>query len=915
MRSRRLSTVRNEAQSTAQEQLTSKGFILIQWYGKCEADKVSMGTYSVGAGEGGMYGMVFDNTFSKTVSKTATFVLITYPTDAPPNTTHQRQTIPSAMSMALGSGNKSQSPRLSAIALDSQESLHSHSAVAPSSRDTSTTRAANGDTVTTSTHHVGALQKLRRKKGQGYARRYFSLDFGSCTLSYYYNRNSSALRGAIPLSLAAISADEQKREISIDSGAEVWHLKAGNAKDFAEWTKALEAASNIARGITAPGKSTTDKLHPVTSGSHHASPPADPVDERDWEQIESLFSRIAGTRDAIHRLAADTRDTEGKTSAGSSIPPGSPRQQENGDYFNSTSSGSSNNERRPFWRRKTSSSTPRPLEKPGQLQGANAAPSSTPTSPPKTQTKDIRPHRREQSMHDHCRSLLNNLDLVLDEFQTLISSRKRRRMPIARSPSRNSLDSTATGEFYDAESDQPDSSQVMMIRTSDDDTPDSDKGEESADDDSTSVSSIAGESVAAPGQDSSSLFPPKPKSLTPLPIRALIKRRKTVPAPTTMPPSLIAIVRKYVGKDLSTISMHVSANEPTSLLQRLAENLEYADVLDAASQQTEPARRLLYMAAFAVSTFSNSRARTRAIRKPFNPMLGETFELVRGEADRPGNFRFIAEKVSHHPVILACQADAPTWTFSHAPVPTQKFWGKSAEIITEGRVRVVLRLKDGGDECYSWNVATVFLRNVVMGEKYVEPVGTMPVQNETTGAKATIEFKNKGMFGGRSEDVTVTSIDPNGKDTGLSLTGHWTSSLRFVDHGKAGAEIWKVGKLIDGHDQRYGFTEFAASLNEVTEIEKDKMCITDSRLRRDQRALEEGDVDAAEEYKQVLENEQRSRRKELQAEGKEWTPRWFVRGNEGEEVWRLKHGKDGYWDERAKGSWAGVEDVLAIKAA
>ncbi|KAI9735717.1 MAG: hypothetical protein M1818_006325 [Claussenomyces sp. TS43310] len=911
-RSRRMSTAKSETQSTAQEQLRTKGFLIIQWFGNCEADKVAMGTFPVGAAEGGMYGMIFDNTFSKTVSKTATFVLLTYPTDAPPNSAHHLQVAPNAMSTVFGGGNKVQSPALPSIGSESQESLRSHSIGPPRSRDVSAARTSGDRASNRGSYHVGVLSKLRRKKGQGYARRYFSLDFGSCTLSYYYNRNSSALRGAIPLSLAAVSADERTREISIDSGAEVWHLKAANARDFAEWTKALEKASNKARGITSPTLSPTANLKIGTSGLHRSLSAANPEEEREWEEVESLVSRIVGTRDAVRRLATVTKTSDGQYLADHLTPSGGPQPQESGDYFNE-------NGKKPFWRRKASSPAPRLVERSAQSQMAVASPAMatavTAIGSSSSNSRRSRPqHRREQSMHDHCTSLLNDLDSVLEEFSALISESKRRRMPVPRSVvSRHSIDSMSADEFYDAEDDHRNRSQVVMIsRASDEETRSSERADEFISDDTASVSSTAAESIASPETSSASLFPPKPKSLSPLPIRSLVKRRATVPAPKVMPPSLISFVRKNVGKDLSTISMPVSANEPTSLLQRLAENLEYAKVLDAAAQQADPTHRLLHVAAFAVSAFSNGRARARAIRKPFNPMLGETFELVRGEADEPGNFRFIAEKVSHRPVILASQADAPNWSFSHAPIPTQKFWGKSAEMLTEGPVRVVLRLKDGSDECYSWNVATVFLRNVVMGEKYIEPVGTMSVVNETRRTKATVEFKTKGMFGGRSEEVVVDSYDQDGVSTGLSLIGTWTHSLRLHEHGRTGPEIWKAGRLVDGHNDRYGFTEYVATLNEITEIEKGKMCVTDSRLRKDQQALEAGDLDVAEEYKKALEESQRARRRKFETTGEEWTPRWFVRGNSDEDVWRLKLGKDGYWEERARGSWTDVEDVLAI---
>ena len=37
----------------------------------------------------------------------------------------------------------------------------------------------------------------------------------------------------------------------------------------------------------------------------------------------------------------------------------------------------------------------------------------------------------------------------------------------------------------------------------------------------------------------------------------------------------------------------------------------------------------------------------KAVKKPFNPLLGETFELVGKD------YRFLAEQVSHHPPITA----------------------------------------------------------------------------------------------------------------------------------------------------------------------------------------------------------------------------------------------------------------------
>lgn len=902
---KRPSSAKNDT-STAQEQLKAKGFIPIQWHGKCEADKVSTGTYAVASGRGGMYGLVLDNTFSMAFSKTATFVLLTYPSSAPPHWEHSLQNLQGGTPSAGATVGKN-SPRIVATS-DSVESLPNHVAIGNAGQGNSVLGRSDSD-IMTATHYAGVLQKRRRKRGQGYARRFFSLDFASCTLSYYYNRNSSALRGAIPLGLAAISADARRREISIDSGAEIWHLKAGNVKDFEDWARALERASATARGVKLDNEPMPEQPRARSHGQQ-ISPGQE--EDREWEQVEALVSRIAGTRDAVRRLCKDTAPGKKGMSHGLGISPGaSPMLDENGDFVAAT------NEKRSFWRRK-STAPPTP-----QIGGKNApsqlgVPPSSNASSLATNTS-VTPSFRtartpEESIHDHVAAFLNDLDAVLGDFATLLANGKRRRAPDPLSASRNSIDSASTGEFYDAEAGDGDRSQLLRIdNQSGDDTPPSDAEDDLATD-ASSLSSADEDNLAPPVVGAASLFPLKPKSFDPLPLATIPKRRNIVPAATVLPPSLISALRKNVGKDLSTVSMPVNANEPLSLLQRVAEQLEYAQLLDAAAAQKTPAQRLLRVAAFAVSQFSNSRCRERATRKPFNPMLGETFELVRSGKEVPGGFRLIVEKVSHRPVRMACQADSAHWSFSQSPAPTQKFWGKSAELTTEGRIRVALRLPDGTDELYSWNVATVFLRNVVMGEKYVEPVGGVTVTNETTGGRAAVEFKQKGMFGGRSEDVQVECYSPNGSSTGLSLVGTWTTSLNVVENGKIAGEIWHVGDLVDNAPQRYGFTTFAASLNEITEVEKGRLPPTDSRLRPDQRHAECGELDEAETWKTRLEEKQRERRREVEARGDVHKPRWFVKvdgGDEGEEMWKLKTGKGGYWDERSRGTWTGVENVLA----
>jgi hypothetical protein len=84
-------------------------------------------------------------------------------------------------------------------------------------------------------------------------------------------------------------------------------------------------------------------------------------------------------------------------------------------------------------------------------------------------------------------------------------------------------------------------------------------------------------------------------------------------------------------------------NEPTSLLQRFCEDFEYHTLLDVANSRENSLERLQFVAAFAMSNYSSTIGRCS---KPFNPLLGETFEFVSID----GGFRYLAEQVSHHPV-------------------------------------------------------------------------------------------------------------------------------------------------------------------------------------------------------------------------------------------------------------------------
>lgn len=91
----------------------------------------------------------------------------------------------------------------------------------------------------------------------------------------------------------------------------------------------------------------------------------------------------------------------------------------------------------------------------------------------------------------------------------------------------------------------------------------------------------------------------------------------------------------------------------------MCEELEYSELLDKASEQSDVYERMVYVAAFAVSSYGSSYY--RAGSKPFNPLLGETYECIRDDK----GFKFIAEQVmkKKNSFINFCTYDMNTFTF------------------------------------------------------------------------------------------------------------------------------------------------------------------------------------------------------------------------------------------------------------
>ncbi|KAK7410947.1 hypothetical protein VNO78_02195 [Psophocarpus tetragonolobus] len=384
-----------------------------------------------------------------------------------------------------------------------------------------------------------------------------------------------------------------------------------------------------------------------------------------------------------------------------------------------------------------------------------------------------------------------------------------------------------------------------------------------------------------------------------------IKRRKKLPDPVEKESSisLWSIIKDNIGKDLTKVCLPVYFNEPLSSLQKCFEDVEYSHLLDQAYEWGKTGNslmRMLCVAAFAVSGYASTNGRSC---KPFNPLLGETYE-----ADFPDKgIRFISEKVSHHPMIVACHCDGTGWKFWGDSNLKSKFWGRSIQLDPVG----ILTVEFDDGEVFHWSKVTTSIYNLILGKLYCDHYGTMRIEGNREHL-CKIKFKEQSIIDRNPHQIHGTVEDKKGR-TVATLFGKWDESLHYVIGGNSGKGkgsnvsskphlLWKRSPEPE-IQTRYNLTQFAITLNELTPGLKEKLPPTDSRLRPDQRCLENGQHEMANSEKLRLEQRQRQARK-MQEKG--WKPRWFAK-EKGSNSYRYV---GGYWETREKGNWESCPDIF-----
>ncbi|CAB3359185.1 Hypothetical predicted protein [Cloeon dipterum] len=372
-------------------------------------------------------------------------------------------------------------------------------------------------------------------------------------------------------------------------------------------------------------------------------------------------------------------------------------------------------------------------------------------------------------------------------------------------------------------------------------------------------------------------------------------RRTRVPEKPNYPLNLWSIMKNCIGKELTKIPMPVNFSEPLSMLQRLAEDYEYADILHKAAKCTDSCEQLAMVAAFTVSSYATTSCRTG---KPFNPLLGETYECDR-MADL--GWRSIAEQVSHHPPMVAQYCEGFGWRCWQEFTMASKFRGKYLQVVPLGTAH--LEFLNSGNH-YTWRKVTTTVHNIIVGKLWVDQHGDMDIVNHKTGDKCHLKYIPYSYFTRDVQrKVKGCVMDKNG-------SVKWVVQENPVFKTGPYKVAWKRRALASDAEKYYNFTELACQLNEPEE----GVAPTDSRLRPDQRMMEDGQWDEANSVKLRLEEKQRTVRRQREAEQEKaaadgrpypgYEPVWFKQETEKSTgvVGYMYQGN--YWESKEKQDWS-----------
>uniref|UniRef100_A0A7S3LT14 Oxysterol-binding protein n=1 Tax=Palpitomonas bilix TaxID=652834 RepID=A0A7S3LT14_9EUKA len=282
----------------------------------------------------------------------------------------------------------------------------------------------------------------------------------------------------------------------------------------------------------------------------------------------------------------------------------------------------------------------------------------------------------------------------------------------------------------------------------------------------------------------------------------------------------------FTGKDLVSVSMPVTLFEPRSFLERVTDVWSFAPhYLRLANETGDKVERFKLIMAMAIA----SLRQTVIARKPFNPILGETFE-----ASFEDGAQIFAEQTSHHPPVSHYEVDGPNGDYH---IDGYAAWSASLKgpnsLKGHQTGPINIRLRDGTE--YTYNLPYLVLQGIMVGTRVLQYEGVMKFRDISNNLECDLAFnpdKAGGFFKSlfsrkkRAPADTISGECKRGEETLFEVQGSWLSHLECN-----GKRYWTIDEV-----------------KKSTPTLVDNPLPSDCRYREDLIALKSGDQKTAQKY-------------------------------------------------------------------
>ncbi|XP_051974083.1 oxysterol-binding protein-related protein 8-like isoform X3 [Xyrauchen texanus] len=348
--------------------------------------------------------------------------------------------------------------------------------------------------------------------------------------------------------------------------------------------------------------------------------------------------------------------------------------------------------------------------------------------------------------------------------------------------------------------------------------------------------------------------------------------------------SLIWTLLKQVrpGMDLSKVVLPTFILEPRSFLDKLSDYYYHADFLSEAAVEENAYNRMKKVVKWYISGFYK---KPKGLKKPYNPIIGETFRCLWLHNRTNSKTFYISEQVSHHPPVSAFYVSnrKDGFCLSGSILAKSKFYGNSLSAILDGEARLTF-LNRGED--YVMNMPYAHCKGILYGTMTLELGGQVTIACEKTGYSAQLEFKLKPFLGSSDNVNQINGKIKLGKEVLATLEGHWDSEI-FINDKKTGEVEMFWNPTPELRQSR--LTRCTVPPEEQGEFESERL------WQHVTRAINNKDQTEATNEKFILEEVQRKAARERKVKCEEWTPLLFEQDPATGE-WHYRYADTRPWD-------------------